>query len=70
MLQSVVQHDAVRQILNMPNSSCQIQSGEQKLWPETRSGPFMFGLPKLLHGWLPGVGGFFVPAAEQELEVF
>ena len=25
MLQSVVQHDAVRQILNIPNSSCQIQ---------------------------------------------
>ena len=63
MLQSVVQHDAVRQILNIPNSSCQIQSGEQRFEPETGSGPFMSGLPKLLHRWLPGVGGLFASSS-------
>ena len=63
ILQPVVKHDAVRQILNIPNSSCQIQSGEQKFWPENGSGPFMSGLPKLLHRWLPGVGGLFASSS-------
>ena len=44
MLQPVVQHDAVGQILNVPNSSCQIQNWELHrralgtFWPERDSG--------------------------------
>ena len=51
MLQPVVKHDAVRQILNIPNSSCQIQSGEQRFEPETGSGPFMSGLHVRKETW-------------------
>ena len=51
MLQSVVQHDAVRQILNIPNSNSRFRAGEQKFWPETGSGPFMSGLHLRKETW-------------------
>ena len=57
MLQSVVQHDAVRQILNIPNSSCQIQSGRAEVlarnwkwpihvWVASSKGDLTFGCGK------------------------